>query len=103
MYFHFPPIFKPSKQDEQDMWDTAVEVRMNSCDLLLKTLLYDRASVGRPTRTYLEQFCADTGCRLKDLPGAMDGRERERERERGERERERERERVRKTCTCSAT
>ena len=48
------------------------------------------------TRTYLHQLCADIGCSLEDLPGAMDNRDRERERERereGERERERERKR----------
>ena len=30
------------------------------------------ASVGHPSRTYLQQFCMDTGCSLEDLPGVMD-------------------------------
>ena len=49
--------------------------------------------VGRRARTYLRLFCVNTGCRLEDLPGAMDDRdgcvyvcvcvcEKERERER---------------------
>ena len=46
---------------------------------------------GRPARTYLQQPCADTGCSLKDLPGAMDDSDGWGERER-EKERERERE-----------
>ena len=29
------------------------------------------ASVGRPTGTYLQQLCTDTGCSLEDLLGAM--------------------------------
>ena len=70
-------------------------------DVLLRTPTHGRASIGRAARTYLHQLCADTGCSLEDLPGAMDERdgwrereaEREREREREERERERERER----------
>ena len=38
-----------------------------------------RAKVGRPARTYIHQLSADTGCSLKDLPGAMDNRARWRE------------------------
>ena len=69
-------------------------------DVLLYTPLHRCASVGRPTRTYLQQLCTDTGCSLEDLPKAMDDRERERERER---EKERERERVREIGAISVT
>ena len=31
--------------------------------------------VGRPTRTYQQQLCTDTGCSLEDLPEAMDDRD----------------------------
>ena len=31
--------------------------------------------VGWPARTYLQQLCANTGCSLEDLPGAMDDRD----------------------------
>ena len=43
-------------------------------DGLLWTPSHRRAKVGRPARTYLLQFCANTGCSLEDLPGAMDDR-----------------------------
>ena len=41
-------------------------------DVLLWTPSHGRASVGRPTRTYLQQLCTDTWCSLEDLPGAID-------------------------------
>ena len=41
-------------------------------DILLWTPSHGRAKAGRPARTYIQQLCADTGCRLGDLPGAMD-------------------------------
>ena len=43
---------------------------------------YGYASVGQPTRTYLQQLCADTRCSLEDLPGVMDDKDWWRERER---------------------
>ena len=44
-------------------------------DILLWTLSLGRVKTGRPARTYIEQHCANTGCRLEDLPGAMDDRD----------------------------
>ena len=41
-------------------------------DILLWTASHGRASVGRPTSTYLQQLCVDSGCSLEDLPGMMD-------------------------------
>ena len=54
-------------------------------DVLLWIPSHWRASIGRSRRTYMQQLCMDTGCRLKDLLGAMDNRNgwRERERESG--------------------
>ena len=51
-------------------------------DVLLWTPTYGRAKAGRPTRTYIQQLCEDTGCSLEDLPKAMDNREKGRERAR---------------------
>ena len=34
-----------------------------------------QAKVGQPTRTYIQQLCADTGCSLEDPPRAMDDRD----------------------------
>ena len=49
-------------------------------DILLWISSHGRAKRGRPARTYTQQLCADTGCSLEDLPGAMDDRNRWRER-----------------------
>ena len=49
-------------------------------DVLLWTPSHDRAKVGCPARTYIQQLCADTGCSPVDLPEAMDNREVWRER-----------------------
>ena len=42
--------------------------------VLLWTPSHGREKVGRSDRTYLQQICADKGCSLEDLPGAMDDR-----------------------------
>ena len=44
-------------------------------DVLQSTPSHGRAKAGRPARTYMQQFCADTGCSLEDLPEAMDDRD----------------------------
>ena len=49
-------------------------------DVLLWTSTYGRAKAGRPTRTYVQQLCEDTGCSPEDLPEAMNDREKWRER-----------------------
>ena len=36
-------------------------------DVLLWTPTYGRAKSGRPARTYIKQFCEDTGCSPEDL------------------------------------
>ena len=45
------------------------------CDIILWTATHERVKVGRPTRTYIKQRYADTGCNLEDLLRAMDERE----------------------------
>ena len=37
-------------------------------DILLWNPSHGRAKAGRPARTYTQQLCADTRCRLEDLP-----------------------------------
>ena len=44
-------------------------------DILQWTPSHGQAKSGRPARTYIQQFCADTGYNLEDLPGAMDDRD----------------------------
>ena len=41
---------------------------------------YGQAKAGRPSRTYIQQLCEDTGCSPEDLPEAMNDREKWRER-----------------------
>ena len=36
---------------------------------------HGQAKAGRPARTYIQQLCANTGCSLENLPGAMDDRQ----------------------------
>ena len=51
-------------------------------DVLPWTSSHGRASVGRPTRTYIQWLRMDTGCSLEGLPNAMGGRDEWQERER---------------------
>ena len=44
-------------------------------DIRLWTPSHGPAKAGRPTRTYIQQLCADIGCSPEDLPGAMSNRE----------------------------
>ena len=44
-------------------------------DVLLWIPSHECASVGQPSRTYLQQLCTDTGCSLEDWPEAMDDRD----------------------------
>ena len=36
---------------------------------------HGRAKTGQPARTYIQRLFADTGCKFKNLPEAMDDRE----------------------------
>ena len=66
---------KPSEFDEQDMWDTAEDVRTLSYGPLHteELVLYDQIEL------YLQQLCTGTGCSLEDIPEVIDDRERVRE------------------------
>ena len=44
-------------------------------DVLLWTPSHGRTKGGQPSRIYMQQLCADTGCRPEDLPEAIDDRE----------------------------
>ena len=49
-------------------------------DVHLWTPAYGQAKAGRPARTYIQQLYEDTGCSPKDLPEAMNDREKWQER-----------------------
>ena len=71
---------KLSKLDEPGTQDTAGGAGTSSCDVLLWTPTYGRAKAGRPTRTYIQQLCEDTGCSPEDMPESMNDREKWRKR-----------------------
>ena len=81
MYGHLPPATKTIKvrrtRHAGYSWRSRGEL---VSDVLLWTFSLGRAKTWRPARTYIQQLCADTGSRPKDLPKAMDDREGWRER-----------------------
>ena len=82
LYGHLPPISKTIQR--RQVWHARHCWRSKDkliSDVLLWTPWHGCASVGQPIRTYLQQFCIDTGCSLKNL---LDDRQMERG---GERER----------------
>ena len=66
LYSHLPPISKTIKirrtRHAGHCWKSRDEF---ISDVLLWTPSHGRAKAGRPTRTYIQQLCADTGCSLK--------------------------------------
>ena len=80
LHGHLPPIKKSIKVRRTThagpCWRNKDEFISGA---LLWTPLNGRAKAGRLARVYKQQLCADMGCSLKDLPEAMDDRERWRE------------------------
>ena len=81
LYDYLPPITKTIKirrtRHAAHCWRNRDELVSY---VLQWTPSHGRAKAGRPVRTYIQQFCADTGCSPEDLPKAMDDREMWRER-----------------------
>ena len=81
LYGHLPPITKTIQvrrtRHAGHCWRSRDEL---ISDVLQRTPIYGRAIAGRPARTYIQQLCEDTGCSPKDLPEAMNDREKWRER-----------------------
>ena len=76
LYGHLPPITKTiqAKRTRHAGHRWRSKDKLIS-DVLLWTPTYGWAKVGRPARTYIQQLCEDTGCKLEDLPEAMNDRE----------------------------
>ena len=76
LYRHLPSIMKTIQVRRTrylgHRWRSRDEL---ISDILMWTPSPGRAKAGRPARTYILQLCADTGCNLEDLPGAMDDRD----------------------------
>ena len=58
-----------AKLDEQEMRGTWM-----SKDEIMSEVSYGRTRIDWPGGTYIYQLCADIGCSIEDLPGAMDER-----------------------------
>ena len=75
LYGHLPPITKTIQirrtQHAGYFWRSKDELII---DVLQWTPSHGRVKVGRAARTYLQQLCGDTGCRLEDLPRSMNDR-----------------------------
>ena len=86
LYGHLPPITKNIQvrrtRHAGHCWRSRDEL---ISDVLLWTPTYGRAKTGRPARTYIQQLCEDTGYGSKDLPEAMNDREKWQERVRDNR------------------
>ena len=81
LYGHLPPITKTIQvrrtRHAGHCWRSRDEL---ISDVLLWTPTYGLAKAWRPTRTYIQQLCEDTGCSPQDLPETMNDREGWRER-----------------------
>ena len=81
LYGHLPPITKTIQvrrtRHAEHCWRSRNE---HIRDVLLWIPTHGRAKAGRPTRTYIQQLCEDTGCCPEDLPRAMNDMEEWRER-----------------------
>ena len=75
-YSHPPPIMKTIQvrrtRHVGHCWRSKDKL---ISDILLWTPSYGRAKAEQPTRTYIQQLCANTGYSLEDLLGAMDNRD----------------------------
>ena len=75
LYGHPSPISKTIKvRRTRYMWHSWRNKDKLISYILLWTPSQGRASVDRPTRTYPQQVCTETGYSVKDLPKAMDDR-----------------------------
>ena len=81
LYGYLPPITKTIQvrrtRHEGHCWSSRDGL---ISDILLWTLSHDRTKEGRPTWTYIQQLCDDTGWSPGDLPEAMNNSEGWRER-----------------------
>ena len=74
LYDHLPPIMKTIQvKCAGHCWRSRDKL---ISDILLWTPSHGWAKAGWPAGTFLQKLCANTGCSLEYLPGAMEDRER---------------------------
>ena len=72
LYGHLPPIMKTIQvRWTRHAWHCWRSKDKLISDILLLTPLRGQGKVGWLPRTYIQQLCANTGCSLEDLLGAM--------------------------------
>ena len=75
LYGHLSPLMKTIQirptQHVGHCWRSKDEL---ISDVLQWIPSHEQAKAGWPARTYIQQLCANTGCSLEDLLGAMDNR-----------------------------
>ena len=80
LYRHLPPITKTIQVRQTRHAGHCWRSKDELVSVVLRwTPTYGRAKAGRPAQTYIQQLCEDTGCNPKDLPEAMNDREKWRE------------------------
>ena len=76
LYGNIPPISETIQQQRLRFaghcWRSKEEL---AGDVLLWKPSHGKKSAGRPKKTYIDQLMDDTGCRLEELPNAMEDRE----------------------------
>ena len=73
LYGHISPMLKTIQvRHAGHCWRSKSQL---ISDVLLWTPSHWQARVRWPVRTYLQQFCTDTGCSMEDLPRVMDDRD----------------------------
>ena len=81
LYGHLPPITNITQvRRTRHAGYCRISKNEVKSDILLWIRSYERAKTGWQARIYIQQLCADTGCRLEELLGAMDDRDGCRER-----------------------
>ena len=72
MYGHLLPITKTTQfRRTRHAWHSWRSRDKLISDTLLWTRSHGRAKEGWRARTYIQQLCAEKGCKLEDLPGGM--------------------------------
>ena len=76
LYGNLPPVSSKIRQARLRFagywWRAKLELASQT---VLWNPSHDKANVGRPSLTYIDQLCSDTGCAPEELPTAMDDRD----------------------------
>ena len=74
LYGHLPPITQTIRERQTRHAGHCWRSSKLISDMLLWAPTHGRTRPSRPTKTYIEQLCKDSGCHAEDLPRAMSDR-----------------------------